>query len=151
MLQPSCRAARHKASDSFAITGNTTPRDPNDDDDEDEEDKDQKDEPAGIQLSQSGGKEASTVQVQPVTGAHKFAAASIKSTGGGPFVARGGGEKMLISYNSAYSTSFQPWSPTSRNSPLPVWHVGDVAYALLATADFGELDRAATRLARSLY
>ena len=31
------------------------------------------------------------------------------------------------------------------------WDVGDVAYALVATADFGELDRAATRLDRSLY
>ena len=72
-------------------------------------------------------------------------------TGGGPFVARGGGEKMLISYNSEYSTSFQPWSPTSRNLTAACWHVGDVAYALVATADFGELDRAATRLTRSLY
>ena len=39
---------------------------------------------------------------------------AIKGTCGGPFVARGGGEKMLISYNSEYSTSFQPRSPTSR-------------------------------------
>ena len=38
----------------------------------------------------------------------------------GPFVAGGGSEKMLISYNPAYSTSFQPWSPTSRNSAPPV-------------------------------
>ena len=105
----------------LSLVGNAMPpRDPNDDDDEDEEDKDQKDGPAGIQLSQSGGKEAGTVEVQPVTGRCKFVAASIKGTGGGPFVARGGGEKMLISYNSAYSTSFQPRSPTSRISPTPV-------------------------------
>jgi hypothetical protein len=31
------------------------------------------------------------------------------------------------------------------------WQVGDVAYALVARADSGELDRAATRLARSVY
>jgi anti-sigma factor RsiW len=31
------------------------------------------------------------------------------------------------------------------------WQVGDVAYALVARADSGELDRAASRLARSLY
>ena len=69
-------------------------------------------------------------------------------TGGGPFVARGGGEKMLISYNSEYSTSFRPRSPTSRISPTAYWQVGDVAYALVARADSGELDRAATQLAR---
>lgn len=31
------------------------------------------------------------------------------------------------------------------------WQIGDVAYALVAKADLGELDRAATTLARSLY
>ena len=31
------------------------------------------------------------------------------------------------------------------------WHVGDVAYALVATADFGELDRAGNPVGRSLY
>jgi anti-sigma factor RsiW len=31
------------------------------------------------------------------------------------------------------------------------WQVGDVAYVLVAKAESGELDRAATRLARSLY
>src|SRR4029077_16027737 len=43
---------------------------------------------------------------------------AIKGTCGGPFVARGDGEKMLISYNSAYSRSFR--SPTSRISLQPV-------------------------------
>ena len=61
-------------------------------------------------------------------------------------VARGGGEKMLILFDvvPAMVAHQQKFSAAC-------WHVGDVAYALVATADFGELDRAATRLDRSLY
>ena len=60
-------------------------------------------------------------------------------------VARGGGEKMLIFDVVPAMVAHQ------QKFSAACWHVGDVAYALVATANSGELDRAATRLARSLY
>jgi len=58
---------------------------------------------------------------------------------------------MLISYNSAVFDVVPVTVAYQQVSPPPVGRSAMQPYAIVAAADSGEFDRAATRLARSLY